>query len=139
MINYGGSIAIVGISLRFPGAATTAEFWENLRDGVESIRFMSAADCELFAIPIDRRSNRRFVPAEGIPEAGALFNPADFRMTHESARLVDPQQKPLLQCTSEVLGEFNPNKHAVGGVFVGYSMFGHTLTSWPLTVVRHAI
>ncbi|MGX1760980.1 beta-ketoacyl synthase N-terminal-like domain-containing protein, partial [Streptomyces lydicus] len=30
-------IAIVGMSGRFPGASDLAEFWSNLRDGVESI------------------------------------------------------------------------------------------------------
>ena len=35
------SIAIVGMAGRFPGARSTAEFWQNLRDGVESIRDLS--------------------------------------------------------------------------------------------------
>ncbi|MFF9352804.1 beta-ketoacyl synthase N-terminal-like domain-containing protein, partial [Streptomyces sp. NPDC014734] len=31
-----GGVAIVGMSGRFPGAGDLAEFWANLRDGVES-------------------------------------------------------------------------------------------------------
>ena len=34
-------IAIIGMSCRFPGAATAAEYWKNLCDGVESITFFS--------------------------------------------------------------------------------------------------
>ncbi|MBD2541498.1 beta-ketoacyl synthase N-terminal-like domain-containing protein, partial [Coleofasciculus sp. FACHB-SPT36] len=30
-------IAIIGMSGRFPGAKNVEEFWQNLRDGVESI------------------------------------------------------------------------------------------------------
>ena len=30
-------IAIIGMAGRFPGAATLADFWTNVRDGVESI------------------------------------------------------------------------------------------------------
>lgn len=30
-------IAIIGIAGRFPGAKNVDEFWQNLRDGVESI------------------------------------------------------------------------------------------------------
>jgi acyl transferase domain-containing protein len=32
-------IAIIGLSCRFPGAATAEEFWTNLCHGVESITF----------------------------------------------------------------------------------------------------
>ena len=33
-------IAIVGLSCRFPGAATAEEYWKNLCDGVEFYRFL---------------------------------------------------------------------------------------------------
>lgn len=32
-------IAIIGMSGRFPGAKDLEDFWQNLRDGVESISF----------------------------------------------------------------------------------------------------
>jgi len=38
------SIAIVGMAGRFPGARNTVEFWQNLRDGVESIRDRSETE-----------------------------------------------------------------------------------------------
>ena len=34
-------VAIIGLSGRFPGAASVDEFWRNLRAGVESIKFFS--------------------------------------------------------------------------------------------------
>ena len=40
-------IAIIGLSCRLPGAATTEEYWKNLCDGVESVNFFS--DQELVA------------------------------------------------------------------------------------------
>ena len=36
------SIAIIGIAGRFPGSETLEQFWANLRDGVECIRFLKA-------------------------------------------------------------------------------------------------
>jgi hypothetical protein len=33
----GEAIAIIGMAGRFPGAKNVNEFWQNLRDGVESI------------------------------------------------------------------------------------------------------
>lgn len=35
------SIAIIGMSCRFPGAQSIEEFWMNLRQGVESVTFFS--------------------------------------------------------------------------------------------------
>ena len=40
-------IAIIAVAGRFPGAKTIEQFWQNLRNGVESISFFS--DCELDA------------------------------------------------------------------------------------------
>ena len=43
----GSEVAVIGMAGRFPGAPTVERFWENLRDGVESIRFFT--DEELLA------------------------------------------------------------------------------------------
>ena len=37
-------IAIVGMSVRLPGATTLEAFWRNLDEGVESISFFSGSD-----------------------------------------------------------------------------------------------
>jgi acyl transferase domain-containing protein len=42
MQKYTGlEIAVIGMSCRFPGAATTGQFWENLCNGVDYIRDFS--------------------------------------------------------------------------------------------------
>ena len=33
-------VAIIGMTCRFPGASNLEEYWQNLRDGVESIIFL---------------------------------------------------------------------------------------------------
>ncbi|MBL4868648.1 MAG: hypothetical protein JKY67_19980, partial [Pseudomonadales bacterium] len=33
------AIAIIGMACHLPGCLNTAEYWANLRDGVESVRF----------------------------------------------------------------------------------------------------
>jgi acyl transferase domain-containing protein len=49
---YGdNAIAIVGMAGRFPGARSVGEYWENLRDGVESLRDLT--DEELLAAGAD--------------------------------------------------------------------------------------
>ena len=41
----GSEIAVIGMAVRVPGARNLAEFWRNLRDGVESVKFFT--DTEL--------------------------------------------------------------------------------------------
>ncbi|MCV6604520.1 MAG: hypothetical protein OIF34_04385, partial [Porticoccaceae bacterium] len=40
----GYDIAIVGMALRVPGANTPEAFWNNLRNGVESVEFYDEAE-----------------------------------------------------------------------------------------------
>jgi phthiocerol/phenolphthiocerol synthesis type-I polyketide synthase E len=63
MTDYTDDIAIIGMACRFPGAATVADFWRNLRDGVESITFFS--EQELVAAGLDARlvADPRYVKA----------------------------------------------------------------------------
>ncbi len=44
-------IAIVGMAARFPGAKDVGEFWQNLIDGVESIRFFKPMNYRHTSIP----------------------------------------------------------------------------------------
>ena len=56
-------IAVVGMAAHFPGAADIAQYWANLRDGVESIRVLS--DDELLAAGESpaRMQKPNYVPA----------------------------------------------------------------------------
>ena len=71
------SIAIVGMAGRFPGARNTAEFWQNLRNGVESIRDLSELDLiAAGASPQDLANPdyvRRAAILDGVPRFDASF------------------------------------------------------------------
>ena len=56
-------IAIVGISVRLPGARNGKEFWQNLRDGVESISYFSNEELESFMIDASVLSDPNYVKA----------------------------------------------------------------------------
>ena len=47
------AVAIIGMSGRFPGARNVTEFWQNLRDGVRSIRFFSDEELRQARVPED--------------------------------------------------------------------------------------
>ena len=98
-------VAVIGMSGRFPGAATLSEFWSNLCDGVESISF-----------------------AGGLPK-GALagkemFDAHLFGINPREAEITDPQHRIFLECALEALetaGYGRPSPDFLIGVFAGAS------------------
>ncbi|GAB1538354.1 hypothetical protein NUACC21_10130 [Scytonema sp. NUACC21] len=97
------AIAIVGITGRFPGAKNVDEFWQNLRDGVESISFFT--DEELEAAGIDRAllNHQNYVKANGLLEDVEMFDASFFGFTPREAEVMDPQHRLFLECAWEVL------------------------------------
>ncbi len=96
-------IAIIGMAGRFPGAKTIDEFWQNLRDGVESIAFFS--DEELKASNIDSAllNEPNYVKAKGVLEDIELFDAAFFGFNPREAEMTDPQHRLLLESAWEAL------------------------------------
>ena len=106
-------IAIIGMSGRFPGADSLEEFWQNLRNGVESV-------CTFTNSSID--PNR---PITGGRLAGAeLFDAAFFGFNPREAEITDPQHRLTLECAWAALESAGYNPYTYGsliGVFVGCS------------------
>jgi acyl transferase domain-containing protein len=97
------AIAIVGMGARFPGAKNLAEFWENLRGGVESIRDLS--DQELLAAGADPEILRdpHYVKAASVLEGIELFDAPFFGFSPKDAAIMDPQHRVFLECAWEAL------------------------------------
>ena len=99
-----GGIAIVGMSGRFPGAGTVAEFWENLRNGRESISRFGLADLEINPFAKNPgRSSEDFVCARGILENVDLFDAKFFGYLPREAEVMDPQHRVFLELCWESL------------------------------------
>ena len=77
MYKYNDGIAIIGMSVRVPGADSLPQFWSNIRNGVESIKFFS--DDELRTAGVDEvtLANPNYVKAFGQLSNIELFD-ADF-------------------------------------------------------------
>ncbi len=136
-------IAIIGMSGVFPEAADLGEYWDNLRAGRESISL----------VPADRWDYRAwFDPETDIPTPGKIYAPwggfiddpygfdhAFFNITPADARVIDPQERMLLETiwhTLEDAGRTRSDLMASGGddlaenvgVFVGST--NHTYEFW---------
>jgi malonyl CoA-acyl carrier protein transacylase len=103
-------IAIVGMSCRFPGGATTPErFWVLLREGISAIT----------EIPADRWDVDKYYDADptstgkmhtrygGFLDRIDTFEPSFFNIAAREAVSIDPQQRLLLEVSWEALESAN--------------------------------
>ena len=134
-------IAIIAISCRFPGANNTRQFWQNLRDGVESISWFE--DDEVLAEGIDAKilENPNYVKAGAILEDIDKFDAFFFDINSREAAIIDPQHRIFLECASEAIEKagynpYNDNSNAISeastaaiALYAGVGMNSYFLNS----------
>ncbi|MFL6262221.1 MAG: SDR family NAD(P)-dependent oxidoreductase [Thermoanaerobaculia bacterium] len=121
----GSEVAIVGMAGRFPGAPTVERFWENLRDGVESIRFFTEEELLAAGTLPARLAHPAFVKAGPVLEDIERFDAALFGIPPHEAQLLDPQQRLFLECAWEALERAGYNgdvQDSLVGVYAGLEM-----------------
>jgi acyl transferase domain-containing protein/acyl carrier protein len=124
-VNDSGKIAIIGMAGRFPGAKNIEQFWENLRNGVESI--IDLSDEELEAAGIDRAllNNSNYVKRGTVLEGVDLFDASFFGFTPREAEISDPQHRLFLEVAWEALERagYDTERYTGSvGVFAGAGM-----------------
>lgn len=123
-------IAIVGMAGRFPGANNIAEFWRNLRDGVESITFFSDEELRKAGVEASRLSSPNFVKAKGAIENGDMFDAAFFGFTPREAEIMDPQHRVFMECVWTALEDagYDPETYkGTIGLYGGAGMNSYLL------------
>jgi acyl transferase domain-containing protein/acyl carrier protein len=118
----GLEIAVIGISGRFPGAKDLDAFWQNLRDGVESISFFS--DEELLSSGLDSTllKDPNYVKAKPIISDIESFDAEFFGISPKEAELIDPQHRLFLEFAWSALENagYNPETYQSAiGVYAG--------------------
>lgn len=114
-------IAIIGMSGRFPGAKNLDDFWQNLRDGVESISFFSNQELEA-NFTADIVNHPDFVKASGVLEDVDYFDAPFFDFNPREAELTDPQHRIFLESAWEAIeqaGYIPENYEGRIGVYAG--------------------
>lgn len=115
-------IAVIGLSCRFPGAANAAEFWENLKNGVESISHFSREDLLKSGVDPVLIDDRNYVNAGFTIEGEDLFDAAFFGYSSAEAEITDPQQRIFLETVWKALedGGYTPDQYEGDiGIFAG--------------------
>ncbi|HTQ79499.1 MAG TPA: type I polyketide synthase, partial [Thermoanaerobaculia bacterium] len=111
-----GGVAVIGMAGRFPGAASVAELWENLRGGVESITLATPEELAAAGVDPALAADPRYVPASGVLEGADRFDAAFFGFTPREAELLDPQHRVFLECAWEALEDAGYDPQRAGGV-----------------------
>lgn len=120
---YKTSVAIVGVSCQFPGADNYTEFWDNLLNGVESVRFYSQDELKEMHMNPDLIENKRFVPAQSSLEGKYDFDPEFFKISARDAELLDPQLRLLLSNSWKAIEDagYIPSEISDAGVYMSTS------------------
>jgi acyl transferase domain-containing protein len=129
-------IAVVGLSLRVPGAATPRAFWNNVRNGVVSVRALSDEELKAAGAPAHELADKHYVrcaaPLAGVGD----FDPEFFGFGSKDGAILDPQHRHLYECAWEALEDAgHPPERFDGaiGVFAGCGMpwyfVNHVLTN----------
>ncbi len=125
------SIAIIGMSGRFPGAENIETFWENIRDGEESISFYSEEELREAGLSESLLRNPNFVKASATIKDAEMFDAAFFGFTPREAMLMDPQHRVFLESSWHALenaGIDTRRCEDVIGVFAGTNPDNYLLT-----------
>ncbi|MDP5305998.1 type I polyketide synthase [Paracoccus spongiarum] len=120
-----GAIAITGMAAHLPGAPDIAQYWANLRDGIESIRQLSVEELTANGESPARMRQKNYVPAASILQDFEKFDAEFFGLSPKEAAIMDPQHRQFLECAWEALenaGHTPEGFKAPIGVFAGCGM-----------------
>ena len=115
-------IAIVGMSCRFPDAESINAYWENLKEGKQSIKPLSEEELGLSGISETIYNQDNYVRAASYIRDIEYFDAGFFKYSPREAALLDPQQRIMLELSYEALeaagynGEYDTQNV---GVFMG--------------------
>jgi acyl transferase domain-containing protein/thioesterase domain-containing protein len=113
------------MALRVPGARNVSEFWQNLRDGVESVRTFSPEDMIAEGEDPERIHHPNYVPRGADLPDMEMFDAEFFGLNPKEAAIMDPQHRHFLECAWEAMedaGRTPNNQPGPVGVFAGCGM-----------------
>lgn len=125
-------VAIVGLSGRFPDAATIEQFWQNLCAGKASTRQLSPEEMRKNGVPASFIAHPNYVPLISSPHNVAAFDPAFFGLSPRDATLMDPQHRVFLEICWEALeraGHTAADYEGSIGVFAGCGLSTYLLAN----------
>ena len=124
------TVAVIGMSARFPGASNVNKFWENLSQGKCTVTEVPSSRWSIteYYDPDRNKPNKSYSKWGGFVDGIDEFDPLFFNLSPVEARQMDPQQRLFLEEAWKALEDagYSSTKlwGARCGVFVGVSQ-GH--------------
>ncbi|GHC30889.1 hypothetical protein GCM10007291_34540 [Gemmobacter nanjingensis] len=118
-------IAIVGMAAHLPGAPSVEAYWQNLRDGIESIRHLTEAELLANGENPAKLRNPNYVPAAAPLDGFADFDADFFGFSPKEAAILDPQHRQFLEVAWEAMenaGHVPEAFRGAIGVYAGCGM-----------------
>jgi acyl transferase domain-containing protein len=137
----GLEIAIIGMEGRFPGARTIADFWQNLKDGVESVTALSDQQLTAAGVAAALREQLDYVRLRPILDDVELFDAPFFGYTPREAEIMDPQQRVFLECAWTALeraGYDAEQYPGMIGIYAGVNINSYLLNLYANSAFRDA-
>ncbi len=126
----GLEIAIIGMSGCFPDAQNIDEFWQNLRDGVESIHRFTDEELQNLGVDSALLNDPNYVKAEGVVKDIELFDASFFDISPREAEVMDPSMRFFLEHSWKALENAGYSSEVYKkpiGVYAGTSFGGYLL------------
>ena len=125
-------IAIIAMSCRFPGADNIDAFWQNLRNGVESISFFSEEELVEAGIDPELVKKPNYVRAKGVLSDVELFDASFFGFSPREASQMDPQHRLFLEEAWKIIetAGYHPDFYeGLIGLYAGIGMNTYLLNN----------
>lgn len=122
MTTNGLEVAVIGMAGRFPDAESVDQFWQNLKNGVESIHPLTDEFLRQQGVPQTDLQHPQYVKAEAVLPNIDLFDADFFGFNPREAEILDPQQRLFLECAWEALetAGYDPQRyHGAVAVYAG--------------------
>src|ERR1044072_4740754 len=131
-MSSGIEIAVIGMAGRFPGANNLDQFWKNLSEGVESIKFFTEEELLAKGVGAEILGDPNYVKAEAVLDDIDMFDASFFDFTPREASLIDPQHRLFLEHAWEAMenaGYAAGERGARTGVYAGESINSYLLSN----------
>ena len=128
-------IAIVGLACRLAGASGWRPFWDNLCQGKESLSVLSDADLLAAGVPPEQIRDPRYVKAAFVLDGHDGFDTGFFGYSPHEARLIDPQQRHMLEVAWEAFEDAGYAPGRTHGPVAVYATTGSVVTNYMMNAL----
>ncbi len=115
-----GDVAIIGMAGRFPGAANVEMFWQNLKNGVESVTFFTDEELAAAGVDAELLKSPNYVKARPVLNGVELFDANFFGYSPREAETMDPQHRVFLETAWEALENAGYDSERFDGAIAVY-------------------